>query len=337
MSTPMSTSSTPAGAMKRLNLILGIVLAAQIVLSLAVFWPRAAATGGGGALFPDLKADDVVVLTVTDDQGVSIALRKAGAAWVLPAAGDYPADAAKITPLLDKLAQLDTRRLVTRTEASHGRLKVASGDYMRRVDFETAAGARHTVYLGSSPKFGTTHLRLEGQNETYLTDVLSAWDVSAAPASWVNAAYFTLDQQTLTRVTLKNAHGTFVFTKDEQGNWTWTGLKASEQLAASAVTALVNNATSVTLVKPLGKQEDAAYGMAAPLATVTLETGDKTVTLLVGAQDPADKSYVVKVSESPYYVRVAEYNVQALVEDTRDSFVQPPPTPEPTPTPASSD
>jgi hypothetical protein len=314
--------------MKRLNLILGIVLAAQIVLSLVVFWPRAAATGGGGALFPDLKADDVVALTVTDDQGASTSLRKAGEAWVVPDADDYPADAARIAPLVDKLARLDTRRLVTRTEASHGRLKVAAGDYVRRIDFETA-GARYTVYLGSAPSYSTTHFRLEGQNETYLTDALSAWDVSAAPASWVNATYFTLDKETLTRVTLKNAHGTFVFTKDEQGNWTWTGLKASEQLAASAVTALINNVTSVTLVRPLGKQEDAAYGMAAPLATVTLEAGDKTVTLLVGAQDPADKSYVVKVSESPYYVRVGEYNVKALVEDTRDSFVQPPPTPTP--------
>jgi hypothetical protein len=321
--------------MKRLNLILALVLAAQVVLSAVVFWPRSAATGSE-ALFPGLQAGDVVALTVTDDQGNAIALRKVEGAWAMPEADNYPAQENKITPLLEKIAKLNSGRLVTRTDASHKRLKVAAGDFLRRIDFETADGTRHTLYLGSSPSYGVSHFRLEGQHETYLTNEFSGGDANATAADWLDTAYFNVAQDDLTRVTLENANGTFVFTRDDAGNWTLAGLKAGEQLAAGTVTGLIGKAASVTLLKPLGTKEDAAYGLDEPLATVTLEKKDgQSVTLLVGAQDPADKSYVVKVSTSPYYVRVAEYGVNTLVADRREDFIQPPSTPTPVGTPGA--
>jgi len=321
--------------MKRLNLILALVLAAQIVLSVALFWPRSAATGGE-ALFPGLQAGDVVALTVTDDQGNAIALRKVAGAWVMPEADNYPAQESQITPLLEKIAKLNGGRLVTRTDASFKRLKVAADDFVRRVDFETADGASHTIYLGSSPSYGASHFRIEGQHETYLTNEFSGGDANATAAAWLDTAYFKVAQDELTRVALENANGAFVFTRDDAGDWTLAGLKADEQLAAGTVTGLVGKAASVTLLRPLGTQEDAAYGLDEPAATVTLEKKDgQTITLLVGAQDAADKSYVVKVSTSPYYVRVAEYGVNALVADKREDFIQPPATPTPEGTPGA--
>jgi uncharacterized Fe-S cluster-containing radical SAM superfamily protein len=81
--------------------------------------------------------------------------------------------------------------------------------------------------------------------------------------------------------------------------------------------------------RPLGREEQPEYGMEQPSAVVRLETSDTTVTIRVGAQDPDDESYVVISSESPYYVEVASYAVQDLVEKTRDGFLQLPPTPTP--------
>jgi hypothetical protein len=70
-----------------------------------------------------------------------------------------------------------------------------------------------------------------------------------------------------------------------------------------------------------------------PNAVVTVETGEKTITLRVGAKEPDANRYVVISSESPYYVRVYEYSVRDLVEKTRDDFLQLPPTPTPEGTP----
>jgi hypothetical protein len=315
--------------MKRHNQILAGILVIQIILSVFVFWPKSAATGASEPLFSDLEAGDIVALTIMDADDNSIQLEKVGEDWVLPEADDYPATVDKITPLLDKIVALTTSRLVTRTDASHKRLQVSSDDFVRRIDFETADKVKRTLYLGSSPSYGATHLRLDGQSETYLTDELSTWETKADAASWVDTAYLSVPQDDITKMILENANGTFTFTKDDEGTWTMDGLVADETLDEAKVTSLIQRAASVNMTSPLGKGELAAYGVNQPNAVATLETGDKTITLRVGAQDPDDKSYVVISSESPYYVRVSEYGVKDLVEKTRDDFFQEPPTPTP--------
>jgi hypothetical protein len=315
--------------MKRHNQILAGILVIQIILGIVVFWPKSAATGASEPLFSDLAADSIVALNIADADGNSIQLKKVSEDWVLPDADDYPAQADKITPLLDKIVGLTTGRLVTRTDASHKRLQVAPDDFMRRIDVETADGTKRTLYLGSSPRYGTTHFRVDGQSETYLTSELSTWETEADAASWVDTAYLSVPQDDVTKMTLENANGTFTFTKDDEGTWTMDGLAADETLDEAKVTSLIQRAATVNMIQPLGKEELAAYGIDKPNAVVTLETDDKTITLHVGAKDPDANRYVVISSESPYYVRVSEYSVKDLVEKTRDDFLQAPPTPTP--------
>ena len=315
--------------MKRHNQILAGILVIQIILGIAVFWPRSAATGASEPLFPNLAAGDIVALSIVDADGDSIILRQVTGNWILPDADDYPAQADKITPLLDKIVGLTTGRLVTRTDASHKRLQVAPDDFVGRVDFETADGTKRTLYLGSSPRYGATHFRVDGQSETYLTNELSTWETKADAASWVDTAYLSVPQDDVTKMTLENANGTFTFTKDAEGNWTMDGLATDETLDEDKVTSLIGRAALVNLIHPLGKEELAAYGIDKPNAVVTLETGDKTITLRVGAKDPEANRYVVISSESPYYVKVYEHSVTDFVEKTRDDFLQALPTPTP--------
>ncbi len=314
--------------MKRHQQILAGVLILQIILGVITFWPKAAATGGGEVVFADVKVEDITALTITDEQGASIVMRKVGDAWVLPDAGDYPVQASKVTPILEKLTKLNTASLVTRTEASHKQLQVANDDFVRRVEFETADGKTHMVYLGSAPRYTATHFRVVGQTETYLTTEMSTWELYTAPASWVDPVYVKLDATTLTEIVLENANGTFTLVKSGDA-WTLADLAGDEIIAAGKVNDVVSKATSVTMQRPLGVTEEASYGLAAPTAVVTLKNADGGVyTLHVGAKFDGT-NYAVKSSESPYYVAVAEFNVKSLVENTRASFMQ-----EPTPTPA---
>jgi hypothetical protein len=315
--------------MKWYNRILAGILVIQTVLSVVVFWPRSAVTGASEPLFPDLEAGDIIALAMADADDNSIQLKKVGGDWVLPEADDYPAQADKITPLLDKILGLTTGRLVTRTDASHKRLQVSPDDFLRRIDFETAGGTKRTLYLGSSPQYGATHFRVEGQSETYLTSELSVWEAEAEAASWVDTAYLSVPEDDIIKMTLENANGTFIFTKDDVGTWTMSGLAADETLDEAKVTSLIQRAATVNMIQPLGKEEQAAYGMDGPNAVVTLETGDKTSTLRVGAKEPDANRYTVISSESPYYVQVYEYSVTDFVEKTRDDFLQLPPTPTP--------
>jgi hypothetical protein len=317
--------------MKRTIQILSGLLVVQIVLAVVVLWPRSAATAGSEPLYGDMESNDIVALTITDDKGETIELKKVTGKWVLPQADDYPAKEDKVTPVTEALAALTTNRLVTRTEASHKRLQVSPDDFVRKITFQTAEGEDEVLYLGSSPSYGATHFREDGQDEVYLASDLSVWDLTAAITGWAVTSYPSATSADVTHMTVKNDQAELSFTKDEAGNWSLDDLAADETVDAGKITAVLNRATAVNINRPLGTEELPAYGMDTPSAVVTLEAGEKTVTLTIGAQDPDDKTYVLKSSESPFYVRVSEFTVINMVEQGRDHYLQLPPTPTPEP------
>lgn len=327
--------------MSKLQRILVVALIVQIALIAFVFWPRPAASSAAQPLLGALKASDITGLTITDDQGVSTRLVKQGDGWNAPDAADYPADAAKITPVLDKLVAIKTGQPVATTAASHAQLQVADNKFLRKLDLAQADGSRITLYLGSAAGGGqSVHARLGGQNEVFVTSGLAAWETNADLLSWINPVYLSVNAADVTGLTLKNTNGQFALTKDPQGQWQLAGLSSGETLDANKAAGLANAATSIRLTKPLGKAADPAWGLAQPSAVVTLQmkSGDqvKPITLTIGGLDPNDKSYVVKSSESDYFVRVSDFSVQELVSQDKAAFLAATPTPAALPAPAAT-
>jgi len=235
-----------------------------------------------------------------------------------------------VSTLLQAIVGLEAERRVTQTSGSHARLQVAGDEFNRRVEIELADGTRHVLYLGSSPSFQALHVRAEGQDDVYLTSALTAEDAGAGAVDWVERTYFSMPSEEVTSLTLENANGTFRFAKEGE-EWMMDGL-AGESFDADRFQTVLSRATSVSLLAPLGRKELAEYGLDTPAAVVSIETsGDapSTVVLTVGAQDAEDSSYVVKSSESPYYVRVSEFSVNELVTHARDEFLVASPTPPP--------
>lgn len=315
--------------MNRFNQILAVILVVQVALMAFVFWPRAAASANSGPLLPDYKAADVTNLTISDSQGSKLALAKSGDKWVLPEADDYPVDSTKVTPLLDKIEKIKTNRLVTQTEGSHSRLKVAANDFNSLVELKLGDGTSHKLYVGSSAGAGATHVRADDHPEVYLAGDINSFDASPQAGAWVDTLYFTVPQTATTSLTLENANGKFEFAKNGE-KWTMPGLATTETFNENNFTSLFSQASGIRMTQPLGKKDDAAYGLAKPQAVITLKTADKTYTLSVGAKDDKDSTYVVKSSESPYYVRVSEGLIKPFLEKKRDDFLQAPPTAEPT-------
>lgn len=321
--------------MSKTNKALVGLLVLQLILAALLLWPRPVATGPASApLLGGIKADDIVALTVYDAQANSIKLARQGANWTLPEAGDYPADAGKITPVLAKLAELKQDRLVTKTAASQKRLQVADDAFQRKVEIQTSGGANRTLFVGSPGGGRASHVRTGGQNEVYLASDLMPYEIGPDASSWIAPAYYNLPLADVTSLTLANANGQQSFTKDAQGKWSMAGLAAGETFDADGFSALLGQAISMQMTRPLGKSDQAAWGLAQPAAMLTLKTraGDqeKNYTLAVGANDAKDNSYVAKWSDSPYYVRVAEYAVKDLVEKPRGGFMKPPAAPAPT-------
>jgi len=317
--------------MKRHHWILLGTLVAQILLVVLVFWPRSRAATAANPAFPDLNPEHVTQITITDEDGDSLILARQAGEWVLPEADGFPADQDRVSEFLTKITELDTGRLVTTTAGSHKRLRVAEDDFIRRIDLETASGEHYELYLGSSPRYNVTHFRIQGQDETYLTDALATWSTNADPASWIDTMYLSVAESDLQAITLRNSHDTLEFTRDAEGNWQLAGLAEGEALDQGRVTSFVARMTSLNMQRPLGKSERPEYGLNAPQAELALHTLDKEIVLKIGNLDSEKRAYTVKSSESPYYVQVSQYSVSDLIDKTKQDFVLATPTPPATP------
>ena len=321
--------------MNRRNRILAALLAAQIVIAALVFVPRLIPTSAGGApLFGTLKTTDIVGFTVQDTTGSSVEVSKQNEAWVLPASDNYPANQSDIESFLDKVVAIKTDALVTRTSASHKQLQVADDTYARRVDLKLADGSTRTLLIGSASGASASYVRAGGQDAVYLAPNVASYSVGVNASGWVSSSlYLSFAQDKVTAVTLQNAQGSWNFTQDAQKQWTMAGLAAGDKFNPDSVTTLLATLSNVAMLQPLGKANKPEYGLDKPQAVIALTLQDsitataKTITLSVGAKDPKDNSYVVFSSESPYYVRVAQFTVEGLVAKKRDDFMA-------TPTPA---
>lgn len=321
--------------MTRFQRILAIILVLQISLSAFVLWPRTSAAAETVTLFPGIETADIESLILADNTGQRVELQRLASGWTLANSDDFPADSAKIEALLAKITALQTSRLVTQSAASHKRLQVDEDDFVRRVEMTLKDGPVQSFFVGSSPNPSATHIRRSDQDETYLVTDLASWEVGATAQSWIDAAYVNLNREEITRIILENAHGSFQFDKQPDDTWTMLGLTEDETLYMDNFNPILNQTVGLRMVAPLGLEDKPEYGLADPLAKITITSvsaEDNSTTsrvLRIGAQLAEGTDYAAKWSESSYYVRVAEFSVQDLINRTRDELIQPPATPVP--------
>ena len=334
--------------MNRRNLILTITLIAQafLILLIVTLQPPGA-SANAGPLLGETQSADVTQLAIQDKNNARIEIARAGEGWVLPHFDDFPADAGRINPFLEKLIGIRTGRLIARTAASHDRLQVSPSNYARRVELTLSNGNKQTLFIGSSAGGSAVHVRLDGADEVYLADGLSSFDAGIEASSWINTTYLQVAQDQVNNIILANTNGQFEFEKDADGAWEMKGLSADEKLDAAKVTELLSRLSFVSMTRPLGKTLKAEYGLQPPAATVTVtlrqeNASPKPIVLRIGAQDTATSAYAVQSSESPYFVQVSSFTVEPFIQRARQDFLIPPPTPtisveeSATPTPTSA-
>lgn len=356
--------------MSKTNKILMAVLVLQAVLLAArVLWPESSEKGlaAGGALVTAFNPAAVTQITVEDNDGKKILLKKVDDRWLLPDYADYPVESARVTKLLDMVKQVRADRLITQSETSFRRLQVSPDDFMRRLTIEQSGGETIKLYLGKIGGGSTTHVRLDGQNQVYLASGPTAQDANAQPSSWINTLYFSASSTDVVGLTLQNANGTFEFTKEGDA-WTVSGLKESEVLNQNNFTSMLTTLTSLRMTEPVSKEASDDFGLDAPQAVITLrvmeaetpaadasptpdtpnllslmpdstatpaptatpQKVEKEYTFQIGAA--LSNGVVLKGSNSEYYVLVSRTTAERFTTKTQADFATVPPTPTPGPT-----
>ncbi len=332
--------------MNRVQKILTGLLIVQLVLTGLAFWPRSARSGGGEGdpLFPEFDAAQVRRITLeTADQ--RLVLERRDNTWVLPDIGDYPALESAVTALLDRLQGLKATRLIAEGTGSYYRLQVAETQFARRVTWETQDGQRYTLYIGTSIGSGA-HVRRADQTRVYQADNLNVWSFGPDLGNWINTLYLDLPVEKLTEITLQNPQDTVRLVYDLDV-WRIPNRDLPRLPDQARISSWVSSVAKLRMAAPLGTQDDPSYQLDAPQAVLTFKTLTETVTLSIGAA--IEGGYVAKASNSPYYVRLASYTAETILNKrvtdflVDESLVTPgpeltptpesAPTPEPTPTP----
>ena len=317
------------------NKILAGLLVLQVVLLVVVFWPRSS-DAAGGKLFPGLEAVNVTAVTISDSDGRSIRLARTPFGCVLPEADDYPCEENRLPDFLTRVEDITKTSLVAETKASHARLKVAEDEFERLIELDTAEGERYRLYLGTSPRTGSGHVRADGQDRVYLAPSLSA-AVSPVEASfWVDPGYVNLNPDDVVSFTQDNPQGMFRLEKNDEQGWVVAGAEDDRALDQEKVTSLVGKLATLQLLRPLGKEELETYRLGAPVSKVAIGTqagsgsAEETV-LRIGAKFEDESAFVVKSSKSSYYVLVVdavvadfiEQGLEALLAEVDDSKAEP--------------
>jgi uncharacterized protein DUF4340 len=321
----------------RTQRLLGIVLAAQVVLLalLQFAFPASHAAVKEQPLFPTLASMTPQKVEIDDGTGNSVALDRESGAWTLESPKGYPVTASKVEKVIEEVGKLSVGRPVVTNRRNHAALKVADGEFERRVRIWEKAGGKPSaeLYLGTSPRFQSTHVRAGGKDPVYEASGLNSYEVPADAASWVERAVVTVPADSVATIGVSNQKGSFQLEK-KNGAWSvkTPAAKAHAALDAQKVESLVRTLCGLSLDTPAGPEGDAAFGLGVPEATLVFQRapapGDSTgaaaapVVVRIGAPVPGKEGerYAAR-SGFGFAVTVPKYSVDQALDATLEGLI----------------
>ena len=261
--------------MDRTQRLLAGLLAGQLLLIglMQFVLPSGRAAAKEQTLLPALASMTPQRLEIDDGSGASIVIDRGDGAWTLESPKGYPAVASKVDKLIDDIEHLSAARPVVSNRRNHGALKVADDAFERRIRIWEKSGEKPAaeLFVGTSPRFQISHVRVGGKDPVYEASGLNAYDLPADPGSWVDKALVPIAPDSVASIGVRNRKGSFELEKKD-GRWAVRApaSRSGAALDAQKVDGLVRSLCGISLEAPAGPVGDAAYGLSAPEASVTI-------------------------------------------------------------------
>jgi hypothetical protein len=295
---------------------LGVLLVVQLLAALAL-------RVGGADLSPAasqgpllaFEQDRVIRVRIEAPDQDPLVLEKTDGTWRLPALGDFPAAEFKIDDLLRKLGEMERRIPVATSEAALERFRVADDGFERRITLEGAEGPLAALYLGDSPGFRRLYVRAEGDAAVYEAN-LALFDASEKADDWTRKTVLQLIAEDIQAVEIRE----ITLTRAEDA-WQLAGLAEGETLDQEAAEALVRAAANLSFRGVLGADPKGNYGQDTPELTWKVKTRDEDLEYRLSKLKDLGE-YVLKVSNEPYYFRLADFDTQALLDAERGALIE---------------
>ena len=299
--------------LNRTNLFLAALLVVQVLLlAVSVLTTTGTESRRVELILADIAVADVAGLIIADNLENEMTFARGEAGWVLPEADDFPLDSAKINETLDKLAGMDSRRLVASNPANFARLEVKDDDFRRRITLQIGESSA-VFYLGGSGGANTVYVRRADENEVYLGSGLSSWELSTQVSTWLDANYVNVPVDDVLEINVQRQDGSFTFLREGEG-WSYAGLSEGEIFEDTRMPLVARNAATIRMQAPLGLEALEAYGLDEP--PVVVEVRYRQLVEAEAEDDSSDEPAADEPAAEPEYVE-ATYTLTfgATMED----------------------
>jgi hypothetical protein len=296
--------------MNRLSNILSLVLAAQLVVVLLVFWPgsREDSNVSSQALLT-VEAASISRLVISDTEN-SLVVSHADGGWNLPEYHHLPVAPARIEAVLEKLPALERGWPVAQTEAARQRFEVAENKYQRKIQFVDKLEQVRTLYLGTSPGFRKVHARMDGEDAIYAVE-FNTFDVPTTDTEWLDQTLLQLDE-------IDSVKGLDYLLTPADDAWQLADGSIAEQ---SAVDGLLNGLQSLRVEGSVDIATAAVLRETEVPATLTVSSGEQVYEYRLFEIEDA---YYLKRSDVDIYFSVSALDYDRLNDVNLASLLPPP-------------
>ena len=290
-----------------MNRILSAILALQLALLAALYWPRSSGPVSAGALLAEMAGDALRRISIEggDAQSVTLSRDADSAPWQL--ASGLPADESKVAALLDALTERDSGFAIADSAGAAARFQLGDDAFERRIRLANADTER-AVYLGSSPSFRKIHARREGESAVYVLE-LNNYDAPTTENDWLDRSLLAL----------RNIDALTLYSIDfELGSEGWTRGDGGAVDAAAMETLVQALASLRVSARVKDGDEDAAAAEESLRLDVRSGDTDARLTLFEHSDSEADiERYYLSSDRYAGVFDTSAYDAERLLEAAR--------------------
>lgn len=259
----------------------------------------------GEGLFESLTQVEIT----EEEKGISLA--KSGDGWTLPEHNNLPVAPSKIDSMLEDLGELKKTWPIAQTKSAAERFEVAEDKFKKRIQLNAKDDSQN-LYVGTSPSFRKSHLRLGEEDEIYSGE-LGNHDLSIEVNDWLDKSLLKLDKNKFQSVALNELNLSKV-----GDQWTLSDLDESEELVQHQLNNIVNFASNLSVNGVLDKEKIKEWQDKTPSFSIIVDDGSKnTYDVYI-----EDSESVIKSSLRDEWFSISKFQVEALGDLSRDSLVK---------------
>jgi hypothetical protein len=305
--------------MNRLSFKLAAVLGLQLALAL-VLWAGGPDYNAFKAKEPLLAFDPAKVdrIEIAEGNANAVALVKEGGKWVIPASAGFPADAAKVSGLLTKLAGLKKGWPVATSAEAAKRFKVSDDAFERRVVLKSGGSTVGELLLGASPNFKSVSARAGGDAHVYSV-AFAAYEAGARGDEWQDRSLLNIAQDQIASIAIGD-----VLLERKDGKYVLPGLAAGQKQDETATYRLAGALSYPVFEAVVGKGAEAQAKVSAPDIEITVKRTSGEPLVLKYKKEAGGGAYLFTSSANDFLFRASEAAMEPIAKAKRETLIEAP-------------